>query len=173
VIAALLTFLAGFGAYYFAVYYRNPVVLEISTRGTGMVYPPGEVLDFRLYENGRLEYDDYPKQDPPRATMANVVIRRKAATLSPSDVKGLIGLAEQPDFLSAKEEYPYMPRVLTDAWWTRTIKFTHQGREKKIVTVNLEEMLFAAERKSDYPASMVKLLEKAGELKRKATGKDL
>ncbi len=48
----------------------NAVVLEISTYAGGNSYPAGDILDFRLYESGRVEYDDYPKQDPSRVTSA-------------------------------------------------------------------------------------------------------
>src|ERR1700674_4566855 len=44
----------GFSMFHFWVYHNNPVVLEVHTDCRGMTYPSGLVLDFRLYQSGRL-----------------------------------------------------------------------------------------------------------------------
>lgn len=91
-----------------------------------MVYPKeGDILYFRLYESGRLEYDGYPNQDPPKITSRNVQITRKHAQLSEDDVNELISLASQPDFLNAKDEYLPPVRYAVDAVFTQKIVFKH------------------------------------------------
>ena len=149
----------------------DEVVLEIITDASGMVYPKeGEILDFRLYKSGRFEYDDYPNQDPPRVTTRNVIITKKDAKLSADDVKELINLAEQPDFLAAKENYPRLRPHVDDQWITKII-FTHQGRTKKISAGDFWDMLYYPEDRAKYPSSMVKLLERVKDLKAQAIGK--
>jgi hypothetical protein len=114
----------------------DEVVLEVITNARGMVYPKeGDILDFCLYESGRFEYDDYPDQDPPRIMTSSVVITKKEAKVSPDDVRELITLAEQPDFLAAKENYPRLHPHIDDQWIT-TIIFTHQDRRKKISAID-------------------------------------
>ena len=143
-------------------------MLEIITHASGEVYPKeGDFLAMRLYESGRFEYDSYPPQDPPKVTIDNVTITKKEAKLSPEDVKELISLAEQPDFLSAQDKYPSLHQHIDDTWIT-TIKFTYQGREKKIVAVNFWDIRDFPKDQSKYPPSMVKLLERAYEFKAKA-----
>jgi hypothetical protein len=149
----------------------DEVVLEVITNASGMVYPKeGDILNFRLYESGRFEYDDYPNQDPPRVTTRNVVITKKEAKLNTDEVKELINLAEQPDFLAAKENYPRL-RPHVDDQWTTIIIFTHQGQRKRISAVDFWDMLHYPEDKAKYPTSMAKLLEKVRELKAKAIAK--
>ncbi|MDT5123204.1 MAG: hypothetical protein QOC96_2686 [Acidobacteriota bacterium] len=149
----------------------DPVVLEIITHASGVVYPKqGDLLDMRLYESGRFEYDDYPDQPPPDTLPSQVTVTKKEAKLNPEDVKELIGLAEQPDFLSAKDNYPGL-HPHTDDEWITTIKFMYQGREKKIVVVNLWDIRDFPNDRSKYPPSMVKLFERALELKAKAIRK--
>lgn len=148
----------------------DQVVLEIITTAKGMVYPKeGDLLDMRLYKSGRFEYDDYPDINPPKVTSENASITRKEAKLAPEQVKELISLAEQPDFISAKEEYPSLYYRVDDEWIT-TIKFTYQGREKKVIAVNFTDVVYNQERRRFYPPSVVKLFVRAEELKSKVTG---
>jgi hypothetical protein len=159
----------------------DKVVLEIITTASGMVYPKeGDLLDMRLYESGRFEYDDYPEQKPP--TYFSPPITRKESRLNPEDVRNLINLAEQPDFLSAEEKYPgILPHI--DDQWVTTIKFTYNGREKIITAVNLWDFRYAEvdsapapymeklRKKVKYPPSLLKLFVLANELKAKTIGK--
>ena len=160
----ILTFVIGFGS----LYYRNPVVLEITVQGYGMVYPEAEILELRVYQNGRVEYDSYPDQENaffnPRYWFP-----RQHAKLSRSEAAELIGLAEQNDFLSAKEKYEAGYPHIDDEWKT-TIKYSNGGREKQIVAINFWD----ARRPEDaakYPESMVTLLKKVKALRSKLTGR--
>jgi hypothetical protein len=146
----------------------DKVVLEITTNASGMVYPrEGDILDMRLYESGRFEYDDYPNQDPPKITSANVIITRKESKLNADSVRELIGLAEQPDFLAADDEYPPIQRGV-DSQFRKTILFTHRGRQKKIVVVDYGSDDGISDAKSRYPASLLQLVRKVYALKAEA-----
>ena len=146
-------------------------ILQVITEARGSVYPKeGDILQMRLFESGRFEYDDFPDYNPPKFTSRNVSVTRKEAKLSPEDVKELISLAEQPDFLSAKEYYPTLHQH-TDTSWITKINFTYKDKEKRIVAINFWDTQYYKEDKSKYPPSMVELLERVEELKAKAVGK--
>ncbi|MDQ3753418.1 MAG: hypothetical protein M3371_01635 [Acidobacteriota bacterium] len=146
----------------------DEVVLEVVTTASGMVYPKeGDILNFRLYESGRFQYDDYPDQNLSGVITQNVVITNKEAKVSADDVRELISLAEQPDFLAAKESYPGLHPHIDDESII-TIIFTHHGRRKKILAVDFWDMLSYPEDRAIYPVSMVRLLERVEELKVKA-----
>jgi hypothetical protein len=145
------------------------VALEIVTNARGPVYPKeGDILDMRLYDSGRFEYDDYPLRPSP--TLDPVQITRKEARLSESETRELIDLAGQPDFLAAKDTYPPYSQHIDDAW-TTIIRFTHGGNVKTITVVNFDDIRHYPNLRSTYPASMVKLIERAREMKARATGK--
>ena len=143
----------------------DPVILEIVTNASGVVYPQGDILDLRLYESGRFEYDDYNNQGKREKQI-------REAELSAEQVRELIGLAQRADFLSAKEKYPSLRPHIDDLWVT-TIKFEHQGQKKRIVVVNFWDILDYPEDRDKYPLSMVKLLERARELRKEGAGKEL
>lgn len=145
------------------------VILDISTEAYGPVYPTeGYILDFRLYDNGVLEYDDYPDQNSPNAKRGNIALTRKETTLSADDVRELVNIAQQPGFLEARPEYPPL-RIATDATFTQTIIYRNQGREKRIVVVDYAPG--DADAKSYYPAALVRLMQRTCQMKAKATGK--
>ena len=161
---SILTFVVGFGTLYF----RNPVVLEVTTHGYGMVYPSAEVLEMRVYENGRVEYDVYPPQEA-----AELKIRywfpMQHSKLTSDEVNELMRLAEQPDFLSAQEQYGAGHQHIDDSWKT-TIRFSYRGREKRIVAINFWDITDRPEDSSKYPPSMVTLLKKVRALRVKLAG---
>lgn len=149
----------------------DQVVLEVITTIDISGFPKvGDILQMRLYEDGHFEYDDFPDYDPPKITDYNVVIIKKEATLSPEDVKELVDLAEQPDFLSAKEYYSSLTQHL-DTSSTTKIKYKHKDKEKKIVADNIWDTQYVEEIRSKYPPSLLKLLVRVEELKGKAIGR--
>ena len=163
VATALVTFAIGFGSFHF----WNPVVLEVTNQGYGMVYPKAEILELRVYQNGRVEYDVYP---PWKDSLFNLGywFPMRHSKLSSSEVKELIVLAEQPDFLSARESYEAGYMHIDDSWKT-TIKFAYRGQERKITAINFWDITRPQD-SSEYPASMVSLLKKVRGLRVKLTG---
>lgn len=162
---ALLAFLISLGVFYFWTYHHNPVVLEISTDCRGMTNPRGEVLDFRLYESGRVESGNYPPQDSYGFNL-RYWFSRAHSQLSPAEVEELINLAEQPDFLAAQDEYPPLLHG-TDSEFRTTIVFNHAGRQKRIVVIDYlgDDGVSGAEAR--YPQSLLKLLQKVYATKHK------
>jgi hypothetical protein len=145
------------------------VVLEVVTHARGPVYPKeGDILDMRLYESGRFEYDDYP--ETPSPTLNAIQVTRKEARLSESETRELIDLAGQPDFLAAKNSYPAFRQHIDDEW-TTIVHFTHRGHDKRITVVNYDDIRHYPSVRSNYPVSLVSLIERARDMKAKAAGK--
>jgi hypothetical protein len=139
--------------------------LEIVTTASGVVYPrEGDILYMRLFESGRFQYDSYPEQHPPDAVMGKVPITTKESAIDPAAVQEIIALAEQPDFQSAKSNYPgFQPHV--DDRWVETIRYTYRGHAKSIAAVNFWDMKYHPEERAEYPPSLVRLMERLSELR--------
>ncbi len=150
----------------------DEIILEIVSTTSDMVYPKGDILIMRLYRSGRFEYDDYPNYNPP--TTRNATTTKKEAELNSEDVVELIKLANQPDFLSAEKHYPELrPNTHIDAFVSTKIKFNNEKQTKFIEAENFWDILSYPEARAKYPPSMIKLLERAKEMKAKVIGKTL
>ena len=164
VLSLALVAVLGYGAHYFWVYHNNPVLLEIYTDCRGMTYPQGKLLNLRLYQSGRLEYDKYPPQEQSRYLHLRYWFPRTHSYAAPAQVNELIALAEQPDFLDAEPEYP-AAQMGTDSEFRTSISFRHAGHEKNIVVVDYygDDGIGSMER---YPPSLLALLQKVSATKR-------
>jgi hypothetical protein len=153
-----------YGAYYFWVYHNNPVVLEIYTDCRGMTYPQGKLLNFRLYQSGRLEYDKYPPQEQSPYSHLRYWFPRTHSYVTPTQVNELIALAEQPDFLGAEREYP-AAQMGADSEFRTSVSFRHAGHEKYVVVVDYygDDGIGATQR---YPQSLLALLSAVSTTKR-------
>src|SRR5947209_16180297 len=56
---------------------QEPSILEIDNRFYGMLCRTGSILDFKLYSNGVVEFDDYPSQGPCVGSIEDVSKRRR------------------------------------------------------------------------------------------------
>jgi hypothetical protein len=146
-------------------------ILEVVTSASGAAYPKeGDILQMRLFPDGRFEYDDFPDYDPPRFTSRNVVVTRKENILPSFEVDELIALAENVDFLSASERYQSLRRH-TDTVWITKVTFKHGNVQKSIALENFWDTQITPELKDRYPNSLVQLLEQIEVLKAKAIGR--
>jgi hypothetical protein len=60
----------------------DEVVLEVMTTAYEAAYSKeGDILNMRLFENGRFEYDDFPAHNPPYTRNAKVVRKESKLTL--------------------------------------------------------------------------------------------
>ena len=161
VVAALL----GFSIFNFWAYHDNPVVLEVSTDCRGLTYPRGLVLDFRLYQDGRLEYDAYPSDQRSARSHLRYWFPRTHSYLAPAEVIELITIAQQSDFLAAEREYPPAIPGL-DSEFRTSISFSHAGHQKNVIVVDYlgDDGVSAKER---YPPSLLALLKKVYSTKRR------
>ena len=142
---------------------RNRPILEIVTRGIGMVYPTGDCLDLRLYEGGLIEYDLVPGVDI-ASTNSNAALVRKRSVISSSQSSELISLAESKDFLeAATSRYPSIRKHVDDYWITKVI-YINNEHTKQITVTNFWDIVQYPEDESKYPPSLVKLIKFAAKL---------
>jgi len=150
--------------YYYWIYHNNPVLLEISTDCRGTTYPRGQVLEFRLYQSGRVEYDKYPPQTDSSSLQLSYWFPRKHSYIPAAQVNELIALAEQPDFLGAKHLYPPAQQG-TDSEFRTSIFLNHAGHQKNIVVIDYMGDDGVGD-EENYPPSLRGLLKRAFEMRR-------
>ena len=147
----------------------NPpaLVLEVVTNYSGMVEPKGDILEMRLYEDGRFEYDDFPRCLPGYRYKGEPKLVRSESRVSPDAVQQLVKIGMQPDFQSASPMYPpQIKRLPIDTASLTTIRFVHGGTEKKIQAKDFEDFRYEPEARAKYPPSLVAVYDKVQELKR-------
>jgi hypothetical protein len=132
-------------------------LLEVSTAASSTVYPPGETLDLRLYENGEAEFDYYLPPNPNRVGEPFKPVRRHAK-LSAEEVGRIKTLLAGPDLSSAKAEY--LPtQGMIDSYTVKTITYNDAGRERRIVLRENDSHLLLDKKEGVYPESLIELLK--------------
>lgn len=139
------------------------VILEITRKGAGMIFPTIKQVYFRLYENGHLELEVPPKFDP-EAERPRFELSKREYKLNAKEVNEIISLAEKPDFLTAAEDYPALEHEV-DAAMVTTMFYSSHGHKKKIVITNYRPNHPKAS--SYYPVSLRELLRRVVELRPK------
>jgi hypothetical protein len=131
-----------------------------------MVIPKGDILEIRLFDSGRFEYDDYPRCDSSESYAGEVTVVRRESKTDKDAVLELIRLAQQPDFQSAKETFSRPANSgRIDTSTLTTITFNYDGKKKSISAKDFNDIEYIEKRRLDYPTSMVKLYQKVLELK--------
>lgn len=176
-IVALVTFAVGVGAVAVWLFHHqlpraspreientvsDCIILEISTRADGPVYPNGDILSFRLYQSGRIEYDTFPA-NPSEGRFSTSIPSRKESHLDSREIEELTNLAGQTDLFYGPDNYPSFLHEQRDFTIETTIVFNHLGKEKRVVIRNYAPD--DPDAKHHYPASLIKLLQMASELR--------
>jgi|GEM_PF-4059330 len=151
---------------------RGEPVLQIITTALGPAYPKeGDILELRLYGDGTFQYDDFPDYDPPRSTSRNVTIKLSEGRLNESDVKELLQLCAHDDLMEAKDEYQSSSQHFDTKWITSVQCKTPKGT-KTIKAVNIWDTQHDSSLSSQYPPSLIQLLEEAEKFKGIAIGRE-
>lgn len=139
------------------------VILLVCNRGRGMTPIPQRRMHFRLYKDGRAEYETNPPYNERNKEKNHTLITKKikvdAATLAE-----IVELLAQEDFQNAENEYPRF-QIWTDSSLKTSIYFRGKNAEKKIVLNNFS--LADEKNKNRYPPSLFALMRKIEELKAK------
>ena len=139
------------------------VILEITRKGAGLTFPLKKQVYFRLYEDGRLEYETPPVFDP-EAERASFDLVMNETWLEPAIVTELLRIADQPDFLAAPDSFKPL-HTWADAAMVTALVYKHENKEKRIVITNYNPK--HKEARKFYPASLQKLLQRVVELRPK------
>lgn len=139
------------------------VVLVVCNQAGGMSPIPPLRLHFRLYKDGRAEYETNPPYDERNKEKNHALITKKLR-VDAETVAEIIRLVERKDFQNAKNEYPRF-QIWTDSSLKTSIYFRGKDSEKKIVLNNFS--LDDENNKKQYPPSLFALMQKIEELKGK------
>ncbi len=124
-------------------------ILEVTSDFVGMMWINGKVVDFRLFENGTVEYDVYPKTSSTQLKAEEVkTLQRKE--ISAEQTKEFIDFLTNKEFLSAKNKYT-KKCFGHDAERNFEIKFKYKNTQKQISVIHYCEVI---------PEPISKLLKK-------------
>ena len=128
-------------------------ILEIIDQYVGMWPFAGRYIHFRLFEDGRSEYEKLAKSDAEPKWKAV----KYEAKLSAKDVLDFVELAESREFLQARASYPERWSGI-DATHMITISYNRAAQKRVIKLVNYGPR--TTPRGSDYPEILEKLMKK-------------
>jgi hypothetical protein len=133
----------------------NPVVLDIIETDEGMVGIPGEFIFFRLYQNGRVEFEDL--HDTPSKFVKHEL------QISKKELEEFLTNARQPDFLNSTPRYNLIERY-TDMWTLTRIDFKYDGHNKQIELINY--MPWREQPPGYYPAALISIMQAAWKIRK-------
>jgi hypothetical protein len=105
-------------------------ILEISSDFQGLWWMNGRILDFRLFEDGTFEYDEYPLQGT--NLKAEEVKITKQSKISEAELKEILDLMMSTEFLKVKDKI-MQEKGCTDAFIDTKISFNQGGKTKTIL----------------------------------------
>jgi hypothetical protein len=144
-------------------------ILEMSTELIGLWDVNGEMLDFRLYDNGLVEFDalDKSKKDPKKPiSKTNDLKVKKQGYISEQEVGKILNLLKGGNFLGLKDTY-MAKRAGTDNSINNTIVFQYENKEKTIkILSHLEDLSNPnLENFPDFPPVLSDLYKQTGKIK--------
>ena len=136
----------------------NPIILDIIETDEGMVGIPGEFIFFRLYQNGRGEFEDLHPDTPSTHKFVKHELQ-----ISKKEVEEFLTNARQPDFLNSAPRYNLLERY-TDMWTLTRIDFKNDGHNRQLEMVNY--MPWREQPKGYYPASLIGIMQAAWKIRK-------
>ena len=125
-------------------------ILEVTSDFVGMMWMTGKVIDFRLFENGTVEYDAYPKTSSTQLKAEEVKTLQRME-IRAEQTKEFIDFLTNKEFLSAKNKYTKENCFAHDAKRNIEIKFKYKNTQKQISVIHNCEVI---------PEPISRLLEK-------------
>lgn len=133
------------------------MILEITVHAEGTVSPLGEILMFRFFRSGLVEFD---AEDGERTNR----MARTSIQVAEMDVVEINRLLRELEISRHKNEYP--PNVPLSDTRTKTV-LTYRSSKEQNLTIVLHENDSAIDftTKQKYPESLKKLFEKIGNIR--------
>lgn len=108
-------------------------ILEITSDFSGLYWMNGEVLVFRLYDDKRVEYDEYPlNKTQYKAVRAEKVKNTKQVKINDVEFQEIIDILANGEFLKIQEVITPQKSCI-DAFIDTEIKFNLNNLKKQIV----------------------------------------
>ncbi len=144
---------------------ENTVILEVTTDASATSYPSGHILDMRLYENMKVEFDFYPPNTPERLG-EKLTLETKKDKLNQHDYHQITSLLDSLDLSSANDYYGPSRTTSVDSFVKRHVLISYNGRKKSIILEERDSHLHLNEKSDLYPPPLIKLLEMIDDLNR-------
>ena len=151
-------------------------ILEISSDFAGFFWMNGEVLDFRLFENGEAEYDEYPfRQNSSGILKVDDVKQIKQIKINETDLKEIISILMSEEFLSNPENFSPQ-KICKDSFINTNIDFNFEKYIKKIKIGHhcsaLSQVESTSSQFKNFPLKINELFKKIETIKnRESSGK--
>ena len=143
----------------------NGAVLTICITEQGMRSGAQPQLMLRLFADRQAEYELSPADEDSAAESTSLT--KKQFSVKAGALTEILRLGRSSDFQRAKSSYSSLIHK-TDSSSRTTIEFTDHGRTKRITLSNFYGKRPA--NKGYYPASVLRMMEKAEEIRRTAIG---
>jgi hypothetical protein len=131
---------------------EDKLMLEMYTESKYSVYPPGIILNMKVYQTGKAEYDHYPSQQ----TKGKFAVERTRFSLTADEFENIKALTATT-LRTARESYgPTVP--ILDAAIETTLVLNINGTRKQILLTENHSNLILEKKKGVYPESLLNLL---------------
>ncbi|MBA2335314.1 MAG: hypothetical protein H0V90_10305 [Blastocatellia bacterium] len=131
---------------------EDGLILEMYTESKYSVYPPGKILNIKVYESGQAEYDHYPA----RQTKGKFDIKRTGFSLTDVELEKIRSLTTKTLKTSGDSYGPTVP--ILDAAIETTLVLSMSGNQRKILLTENHSNLILEKKKGIYPESLLDLL---------------
>jgi hypothetical protein len=132
----------------------DDIVLEVYTESKYNVYPPGKVLNLRIYVSGKVEYDYYLSQEARKP----FTLFRKEVQLSVDELAKVKELLNDSTLMKAKEMYSPTVLILDASITVFVTCKIGSDNEKKIVLNENHSNLILEKKEGVYPKGLLNLL---------------
>ncbi len=143
-------------------------VMEMSEEYIGIWSMTGEILDFRLYDNGLVEFDvvDADKKAPRGINSTEDFKTQKQAYISEDEVKAILDLLTSDEFLRLNHTYE-PERSCTDNFINNTIRLQYENKDKTVKIIGHCDNLASPnlEHFPDFPPVLMDLYKKISTIK--------
>ncbi|MBS1769697.1 MAG: hypothetical protein JSS77_08535 [Acidobacteria bacterium] len=130
------------------------LVLEVTRKGQGNIFPLREQLYFRLYGSGRIEYET-PSPFDPEASKPNWDFLLKTCYLTKEQTEQVLQHVGKVDVEKLNSFYPPVEKEI-DAWMVTTVRFPTSKGSKEVTLQNIR--LHDEKTTEVYPPYLLKLL---------------
>lgn len=149
--------------------HQNNPILEIISNFQGPWWMNGEVLDFRLFEDGIVEYDEYPLQSKNGTLKAEEVKVLHRTQINEAELKEILNLLNGKEFLAVQFNNIVQDTSCIDAFINSKINFKQNDKIGNIVLefhcTDLSDSKSTSSYFKDFPQVLTQLFQKIRNIK--------
>lgn len=145
------------------------IILDITSNFEGdLSWVKGKIINFRLYADGLVEFDDYPIESTTgKQLIAGEVIDRKQVKINEAQLNEIKNILSNSEFRSLKKKYVKL-KSSCDAIPKVTIK-----AKNKIIEIVWCDNLTEPKSSPDFPKTLSKIFKQTREVRNILLGKEV